>query len=330
LEIPGKKDVLQYSTGPLAELLHSTKETQYLTETCVQLCRCASELPAFRFTFAKHVLSSIWLLQKVYGVTSIAAIYGLMADSDPNIRIQAVHACRHFLTEPPVRGDEIRVPPVCPLERIDNPRMFAIEECTGILHNLLFLLGEEMPQDAQGPALDCLEELTKEVKAKQELLEVLQSGERPVAEYLLETVEAMCAIVEEEPPQEEEAPQDEASGPTVGDVLSYRAEGQLLKLEIKEIVSGSSLCNGSFEWENNEAQEEYLVTGNYEADEGCLKMLIGTVHHRSVGQEDFQEEEVMGAGVITATFVGGSEETLEIGSSEQWPDAQSIQLQKDH
>merc|ERR1712193_142585 len=103
-----------------------------------------------------------------------------------------------------------------------------------------------------------------------------------------------------------------ASGPTVGDVLSYRAEGQLLKLE------------------NNEAQEEYLVTGNYEADEGCLKMLIGTVHHRSVGQEDFQEEEVMGAGVITATFVGGSEETLEIGSSEQWPDAQSIQLQKDH
>merc|ERR1711904_736523 len=209
LEIPGKKDILQHSTVPLAELLHSEIETQYLTETCVQLCRCASELPAFRFTFAKHVLKSIWLLEKVYGVTSIAAVYCLMADQDPNIRIQAVHATRHFLqTMPPSRGDEIRVPPVCPLERIDNPRMFAIEECTGILHNLLFLLGEEMPQDAQGPALDCLEELTKEVKAKQELLEVLQSGERPVAAYLLETVEAMCAIVEEEPPQEEEAPQD--------------------------------------------------------------------------------------------------------------------------
>jgi len=193
LEIAGKKDILQHSTVPLAELLHSEGETQYLTETCVQLCRCASELPAFRFTFAKHVLKSIWLLEKVYGVTSIAAVYGLLADEDPNIRILAVHATRHFLTKlPPARGDEIRVPPVCPLERIDQPAMFAIEECTGILHNLLFLLGEDMPRDAQGPALDCLEVLTEELKAQEELLEVLKSGERPVAASLQQAVEAMC------------------------------------------------------------------------------------------------------------------------------------------
>merc|ERR1711904_747493 len=199
LEIPGKKDILEHSTVPLAELLHSERETQYLTETCVQLCRCASELPAFRFSFAKHVLKSIWLLEKVYGVTSIAA----------------VHATRHFLTKtPPARGDEIRVPPVCPLERIDKPSMFAIEECTGILHNLLFLLGEDMPQDAQGPALDCLEVLTQEVKAQQELLEVIQSGERPVAVALESTVLDMCQKeVQTEVP---EPAQDEASATAAG------------------------------------------------------------------------------------------------------------------
>lgn len=328
LEIPGKKDILQHSTVPLAELLHSEIETQYLTETCVQLCRCASELPAFRFSFAKHVLKSIWLLEKVYGVTSIAAVYGLLADEDPNIRIHAVHATRHFLTKtPPARGDEIRVPPVCPLERIDKPSMFAIEECTGILHNLLFLLGEDMPQDAQGPALDCLEVLTQEVKAQQELLEVIQSGERPVAVALESTVLDMCQKeVQTEVP---EPAQDEASataaGPSESGVFSYRVAGELLKFE-----------GEGFEWtrENSETGEEYLVSGNYKKVDGGIQLIIRTLDKRSEGKEDFQAVEVVGEGVIAASFIGGDSDfasslSLEIGPSEQWPDAALIQLQKE-
>merc|ERR1711904_257655 len=305
LEIPGKKDILQHSTVPLAELLHSERETQYLTETCVQLCRCASELPAFRFSFAKHVLKSIWLLEKVYGVTSIAA----------------VHATRHFLTKtPPARGDEIRVPPVCPLERIDSPAMFAIEECTGILHNLLFLLGEDMPQDAQGPALDCLDVLTQEVKAQQELLEVIESGERPVADALYDAVVDMChkVVKVEAAPEPEEA--DTAEAGAADTTFSYRAEGELLKFD-----------GGAFEWtrENNESGEEYLVSGNYSTGDEGMQLVITTVHYRSEGQEDFSEVEVAGTGLITASFVG-SDATVEIGPSEQWPEALPIKLEKEH
>jgi len=328
LEIPGKKDILAHSVVPLAELLHSERETQYLTETCVQLCRCASELPAFRFTFAKHVLESIWLLEKVYGVTSIAAVYGLIADEDPNIRVLAVLATRHFLTKmPPARGDEIRVPPVCPLERIDSPSMFAFEECTGILHNLLFLLGELMPQDAQGVALDCLEVLTAEVKAQQELLEILQSGERPVAAGLLQIVEGMCHK-EAKPTESTPVPQAPAApdGPCAEEVVAYRADGELLSFTKQENCSGSTLGNGVFEWNR---QEEYLVSGSYSTGDGCLELIIGAMHGRSEGQEDFQEMEIAGTGLIVAGIVQG-EDVLEIGPSDQWPDAQPIQFQKDH
>jgi len=321
LEIPGKKDILQHSVVPLAALLHSDRETPYLTETCVQLCRCASELPAFRFHFAKHVLKSIWLLEKVYGVTSIAAVYSLLADENPNIRIHAVHATRHFLTKiPPARGDEIRVPPVCPLERIDSPAMFAIEECTGILHNLLFLLGEDMPQDAQGPALDCLDVLTQEVKAQQELLEVIESGERPVADALYDAVVDMChkVVKVEAAPEPEEA--DTAEAGAADTAFSYRADGELLKFD-----------GGAFEWtrENNESGEEYLVSGNYSTGDEGMQLVITTVHYRSEGQEDFSEVEVAGTGLITASFVG-SDATVEIGPSEQWPEALPIKLEKEH
>jgi len=330
------KDILEHSTVPLADLLHIEKETQYLTETCGQLCRCASELPAFRFTFAKHVLKSIWLLEKVYGVTSIAAVYGLLVDEDPNIRIHAVHATLHFLTKrPPARGDEIRVPPVCPLERIDSPSMFAVEECTGILHNLLFLLGDMMPQDAQGPALDCLEVLTNELKAQQELLEVLQSGERPVEASLRQVVEDMCQKEVKPAGGRAEAEADAdagaAPGPCEVETFAYRAEGELLNLEKNETCSGSKLGNGVFEWtrEFRDAQEEYLVAGTYRTGDGCLELATATVHFRSEGQDDFKEMEVMGQGLIVAGF-GESEDVLEIGSSDQWPDAQPIHLKKDH
>jgi len=245
-----------------------------------------------------------------------------------------VHATRHFLmTMPPSRGDEIRVPPVCPLERIDNPRMFAIEECTGILHNLLFLLGEGMPQDAQGPAMDCLEMLTSEVKAQQELLEVLESGERQVAESLQQVVEDMCIPQQAEEPTSPEEVQAEAtpkaSGPFEGDVLPYRAEGELLKLEIKEMSPGSSLGHGAFEWTRQITQEEYLVAGSYSSEGDSLQLTISTVHYRSPGKEDFQESEVLGSGIISAThsLIEG-EDLLQIGPNEQWPDAQPIQLQR--
>merc|ERR1719326_2017933 len=96
LETEGKKEVLQHSLSGLATLAHSSSETPYLHETCVQLCRCASELPAFRFAFARHVLMSVWLLEKVYGTTALAAVCPLLKpEEDLEVRSQAAQVMAH-------------------------------------------------------------------------------------------------------------------------------------------------------------------------------------------------------------------------------------------
>eukprot|EP00747_Dinoflagellata_sp_TGD_P162294 gnl/TRDRNA2_/TRDRNA2_179734_c0_seq1.p1 gnl/TRDRNA2_/TRDRNA2_179734_c0~~gnl/TRDRNA2_/TRDRNA2_179734_c0_seq1.p1 ORF type:complete len:539 (+),score=118.94 gnl/TRDRNA2_/TRDRNA2_179734_c0_seq1:59-1675(+) len=175
LETPGKAEVLKHSTEPLAALLHSSEETPYLHETCVQLCRCASELPAFRFAFARHVLASIWLLEKVYGTTALAAVSPLLKPKEnAEVRAQAAQVMSHFLQqEKPARGDEIRVPPVSPLRHIDQPLMFCIEECTGVLHDLIALLQVPPARDA---ALECMRLLMQAEKPREELVEILESG----------------------------------------------------------------------------------------------------------------------------------------------------------
>merc|ERR1711939_547841 len=73
----------------------------------------------------------------------------------------------------PGRGDEIRVPPVTPLRHVEQPLMFCIEECTGILHDLIALL--QVPP-ARAPAMQCLQTLMEAEKPRQELVEILESG----------------------------------------------------------------------------------------------------------------------------------------------------------
>lgn len=172
LETQGKKDVLEHSVEKLSHLLHSTEETPYLHETCVQLCRAASELPAFRFAFARYVLSSIWLLQKVYGTTALAAVSPLLAkEEEQATREQAVHVVAHFLrTHPPARGDEIRVPPVAPLERIEQPALYAMEECVDIVENLLLALAF-----AHEPAMEALGVLLEVEPGHQEIEEFVSN-----------------------------------------------------------------------------------------------------------------------------------------------------------
>lgn len=192
LETPGKQEVLKHSTEALGTLLHSDKETTYLHETCVQLCRCASELPAFRFAFARHVLKSVWLLEKVYGTTALAAVCPLLKPAENiEVRTQAAHVMAHFLgAKQPARGDEIRVPPVCPLEHINKPPMYAIEECTGILHDLVLLM--DMPASME-PALKCLDALTEAGKPRKELRELIDENRVTVNPDLLPQVEEMLA-----------------------------------------------------------------------------------------------------------------------------------------
>merc|ERR1719231_541566 len=118
LETNGKKEVLAHSTEAFARLLHSDKETAYLHETCVQMIRAASELPSFRFDFARLILKSIWLLEKIFGTTSLAAVSPLLApEEDAAMRIQAAQVVLHFLSKP-AEGDLLRVPPVCPMQHI--------------------------------------------------------------------------------------------------------------------------------------------------------------------------------------------------------------------
>jgi len=172
LETDGKKDVLKYSTEGLAALLVSDKETAYLIESCIQLVRCASELPAFRFAFARHILKEIWLLEKIFGTTALAAVSPLMGPTEENdTRVQAVRVVEHFLkSRKSADGDLIRTPPVCPLDHIDDPRLFACEECVDIFHHLVDILSL-----AQAPALHCLEALCSVAKGRQELRGLIDS-----------------------------------------------------------------------------------------------------------------------------------------------------------
>jgi hypothetical protein len=167
LETPGKKEILKCSKEALATLLHN-KETAFLHETCVQLCRCVAELPAFRFAFARHILKSIWLLEKIFGTPTLAAVSPLLApEEDAETRAQAAQVVLHFLGTTS-EGDILRVPPVCPMQHILEPANFAMEECVGIMRNLLGLL-----HFAADPALACIQAMLVSAKAQRELKELL-------------------------------------------------------------------------------------------------------------------------------------------------------------
>eukprot|EP00439_Symbiodinium_sp_Y106_P055914 s1352_g7.t2 len=143
-------------------------------ETCVQLCRSASELPAFRFAFARHVLTSIWLLEKVYGTAALAAISPLLGPKeDLATRKQACDVALHFLTSSTLAhvGDDIRVPPVCPLGHVEVPTAFAFEECMDILHHLV-----ELCDSAPDSAKVCLKALASRELPKSELSKLLRCG----------------------------------------------------------------------------------------------------------------------------------------------------------
>eukprot|EP00440_Ansanella_granifera_P034077 gb/GFBE01036966.1/.p1 GENE.gb/GFBE01036966.1/~~gb/GFBE01036966.1/.p1 ORF type:complete len:519 (+),score=121.86 gb/GFBE01036966.1/:1-1557(+) len=174
LETKGKQDVLQHSLEEVARIIHSDAETTYLHETCVQLCRCASELPAFRFAFARHVLKSIWLLEKVFGTAALAAISPLLGPKEAmETRVQAATVAQHFLTSTNIsfNGDDIRVPPVCPLSHVEQPPAFAFEECVDVIHNLV-----EVSEAAEGPAQECLKALTSYEKPRKELAKLVRAG----------------------------------------------------------------------------------------------------------------------------------------------------------
>lgn len=172
LETEGKKHVLQHSIQAMAMLLHSDEETVYLQESCVQLCRSASELPAFRLAFARQVLRSVWLLEKIYGNTALAVISLLLGpDETATTQAEAVNVMAHFLqgaASQPV-GDVIRVPPVA--SNVSSPAAYAIEECVDILHNLVALLTV-----AKEPALSCLRILMTVDKTREQVSNLIADG----------------------------------------------------------------------------------------------------------------------------------------------------------
>jgi hypothetical protein len=187
LETAGKMEVLKHSTGAFAQLLLSNQETTYLHETCIQLCRASSELPSFRFEFARIVLREIWLLEKIWGTTALAAVSPLIdPKEDAETRTQAAHVIRHFLrNQNPEKGDEIRVPPVMG-QMVVEPAMYAMEECVNILPNLVSLL-----DIAREPALESLDALTDAAKPRQELIELVAESRVRVSEDVLPQVQVM-------------------------------------------------------------------------------------------------------------------------------------------
>lgn len=208
LETQGKDEVLRHSIESLARLLHSNVESAYLHETCVQLIRCAAELPAFRYAFAEHNINSIWLLEKIFGTAALATISPLLRPGRTEAtRFQAVHVVRHFLTHPqPAVGDEIRVPPVRP-SIVEDPALFALEECTGIMPNLLSLL----PLLTE-PVFDCLDALTDVEMGKEEMREILDDNRAGVSSDLLSRLHS---LVQKRAPVEADACEEHASEETV-------------------------------------------------------------------------------------------------------------------
>jgi len=171
LETKGKMDVLEHSPQGLAALLLSGSETPYLHETCVQLVRCSSELPAFRFAFARRIVGSISLLEKIFGTTAVAAVSPLLKpEEDTETRLAALKVVTYFLSHPG-DGDTIRVPPVCPLENVQAPKRFALEECVDILHNLVYLTTVALE-----PAAQCLEALCQDKRNLDELRDMVQNN----------------------------------------------------------------------------------------------------------------------------------------------------------
>lgn len=187
LETSGKQEVQRHSKESIAALLHAD-ETPYVHQTSVQLARAASELPSFRYDFARHVLRSIWLLEEVYGTTALAAVGPLLRQGeDIDTRTQAANVMLHFLRkEPPSQGDTIRVPPVTPLYHIDHPCLFCYEECPDVLQDLIALLTV-----APEPAFECLEALTNYTKPRDALAAILRDGLAVVGSAELPRIEAM-------------------------------------------------------------------------------------------------------------------------------------------
>lgn len=177
LENDGKKEVLTHACANLAKLLKGgpQRETAYLHSTGVQLARGASELPAFRLAFAREILNDINLLGEVFGVAAIGAVHPLLAPEEPlKVRETAVTAVCYFLqSQNPPPGDRIRVPPVCPLSYIEQPAMYAIEQCDGILFRLLELVSQG--GKAGQMAMACLEAMTEQEKPRTELREILST-----------------------------------------------------------------------------------------------------------------------------------------------------------
>lgn len=188
LETRGKKEVLEHSLHLIASILHSKDETEYLHRTCTQLVRNAAELPAFRFAFARTMLDSTWLLENMFGTTSLAALSPLLSPKeDLETRKKAAVVIRHFLEAEPQVGDEIRVPPVAQLAYIQHPGAYAYEECMDILPNLASLL-EHIPDTV----LPCLEAMTEYQAPQKELDKLVRRGKIKIPEGAMEAIVAMC------------------------------------------------------------------------------------------------------------------------------------------
>mmetsp|Transcript_36427 Transcript_36427/g.66732 ORF Transcript_36427/g.66732 Transcript_36427/m.66732 type:complete len:527 (-) Transcript_36427:21-1601(-) len=176
LETFGKQEVLKHSIEPLGRLLHSQEETTYLHETCVQLCRCAAELPAFRFALARHLLGSIWLLERILGSASLSAVSPLLEPAEPEeVRVQATGVIAYFLKSPPAKGDVIRVPPLAPSSLIDTPALYALAECVSLLPNLLLLIPVAPDQ-----VFECLVLLTEHSAPREALRSIIDDNRVPV------------------------------------------------------------------------------------------------------------------------------------------------------
>jgi hypothetical protein len=193
LETQGKKDILAHSIGALSRLLHSKDETDYLHDVCVALCRCAAELPAFRYAFARHVLASTWLLEEVFGTATLVAVSPLLEPTeDTGCRQQAANVMSHFLRGVSAcAGDKSlrhRMPPTCPSDHVDDPARYAMEECVDVLHNLVGLL-----EAAREPALQCLKVLLGTQKAQAELKELMADGRASVPDSARADIESLLA-----------------------------------------------------------------------------------------------------------------------------------------
>mmetsp|Transcript_36275 Transcript_36275/g.79199 ORF Transcript_36275/g.79199 Transcript_36275/m.79199 type:complete len:670 (-) Transcript_36275:84-2093(-) len=186
-DLQGRVRMTEISVQPLADALQKHCMTCPVNhKVLVQTARAAAEHPPFRLAFTEVVIRETWLLKEIFGLTSIQASFPLLTHENFPTANSALDCMSFFLkggSDTP--GDEIRVPPVAPLELLESPAEFAFENCVGLMDVLLGLL-VNFPVEQHDKIFDALSMVAEHDPAWEDLVHVNETRTPMVQQEVFE------------------------------------------------------------------------------------------------------------------------------------------------